>query len=258
MVRKNQQYEGQMSFDDIDRPYHDYSQEIGEYPIVIANDDPVVRQPVNEIVDDSDVVYTPGDLVDATWKNLYDKFGIKPAGSEAIKAAKELFQKSKQSGGSVVAEHDTQPSSDDVSEEMSANRMNVLLALDVYLQYIAYTNKLKGLRSQFHADPSKMKDEYGLEAKDVLHGAQVTRDFMHLEYRDALQILFDARKIAPELADFSTAEDIDSFTKMLEETFGGSGREFSKKRNNIRDNVSKRLGGNAAIAAMALDPPARL
>jgi len=245
-----------LSFDDMSGSYHDYSQEkAGEYPYVIANDHKEPQTPLNEIIDEVDEPFTPADLVDAHWKLHNEKFGHKPASTEAIAAAKELFNQAQQAKtDSVIRSESVQANN---IESMSVERMNALLALDVYMNYIAYTNKLKGLRKQFYNDPSSVKEQYGAEAKDVLHDAQVKRDIMHLEYQDALQILFNARSTMPELSEFASITDLKSFTEKLEEAYGNPGRENVKNRNKIREGVAQQLGGRAVVDSMALDKPVR-
>lgn len=50
MTRRKPNNEGQLSFDDIGRPYHDYSQELGgEYPMVVANDEPGLAEEVKGV-----------------------------------------------------------------------------------------------------------------------------------------------------------------------------------------------------------------
>ena len=242
MARRNTNNEAQLSLDITPPSQHDYSQEVaGEFPFVKANDH-LVPRPFNEVIDDIDL-FTSDDLVDAYWDRHNELFGHKPARREAIEAAKALYEQS------LLAKKDS------TEDDLSPERKNILLALDTYMDYIASTNQLRGMRGQFHADLSSFKKQYGHNAKDVLHGAQQTRDHMHQGYQDAIQILFNARKTAPELAEFASNEDLESFAAALETSYGGSGREYSKERNKIRDTATRQLGGKAAVAAMALDPP---
>lgn len=241
MARKTPVHEAQLSFEYSLPSQHDYSQEdAGEFPFVRVSDTQAPRVPVNEVVDAVDMI-TPADLVDATWDRHNELFGHNPARREAIDKARKIYEDS-------VADRQAA-----AQETLSPERKNVLLALDMYMGYIVYSNQARGMRKQFYAHPSAFTDRYETEDKVVLHDAQLKRDYMHIGYQDALQVLFEARKSAPELKAFSSIDDVASFTAALEKAYGAPGREMATQRNKIRDKATQLLGGRAVVEGLVLD-----
>lgn len=190
---------------------------------------------------------TPEQRVIAYWKQLNDRMGIVPATDE--QRAGHMARIRQILGGEETTE---QPESVASAPELPTN----LQLLSLVIDYYAYDNMVRGMRSQLHADESEFKERYEEKDEDpaaVYAGAQRKRDYMHFPYEEALQVLFKKRNTTLELGPACDTEDFVSFKQALEDTYGGAGPEFQRARKKLRDKIELIERGQIALDVFAAD-----